>query len=588
VEGGGLQLNDSAAGSPRSAPEPESLSAEERYHRFLRSATPTAVQLARLLSFFNPPSLQAMKLIRAAAGLTADTAHEAEVVLGGLLHIAPGRAGGLPLWIYRFYEGVPALLQRTADRDEPQVRRFSERFHDYLRRRHKERAGIAGVIPIDSGDSAIRALEDWFLDLDENALLMILDNAEDLIPSLHQLRIREGSALLSRGTVDGRTQSETPAVQDDSPNSSEETLAEPPMMPTSRFYQVGGTLWVDVPSYVERAADTELDRHVREGEFCYVLTTRQMGKSSLMVRMARRLKDEGKHAAIVDLSAIGSDSRLITADQWYYSIADAILDKLDLEEDLEAWWDDPARAAPAQRLVQFFRDVVLRQTSGSVVIFVDDIESTLSLPFADDFFAAIRSCYNARAEDPEFRRLSFVLLGVASPSDLISESTRTPFNIGKAIHLIDFTLEEAQPLAVGLGSDPDGREMTLRRILYWTDGHPYLTQKICNLAVEESGDGIAPEAIDRIVEREFFTPGADRKDDNLKFVRNRLSGHGELTRRLLHTYRRVLRNEPIKDDPTSPVHAELKLAGVVKARDNGSLAVRNRIYARVFGEKWIT
>lgn len=53
---------------------------------------------------------------------------------------------------------------------------------------------------------------------------------------------------------------------------------------TSNFYVTGGTLPQDAPSYVERRADRDLFDGLLKGEFCYVLTSRQMGKSSLMVR----------------------------------------------------------------------------------------------------------------------------------------------------------------------------------------------------------------------------------------------------------------------------------------------------------------
>ena len=58
------------------------------------------------------------------------------------------------------------------------------------------------------------------------------------------------------------------------------------------FFTAGGTLPADAPSYVERPADEELFQEIMSGEFCYALTSRQMGKSSLMIRMARRLRNE--------------------------------------------------------------------------------------------------------------------------------------------------------------------------------------------------------------------------------------------------------------------------------------------------------
>jgi hypothetical protein len=61
----------------------------------------------------------------------------------------------------------------------------------------------------------------------------------------------------------------------------------------SSFYVTGGTLPPGVPSYVERQADKDLYEGLSRGEFCYVLTSRQMGKSSLMVHAAARLREDG-------------------------------------------------------------------------------------------------------------------------------------------------------------------------------------------------------------------------------------------------------------------------------------------------------
>jgi WD40 repeat protein len=359
------------------------------------------------------------------------------------------------------------------------------------------------------------------------------------------------------------------------------------MSRASQFYIVGGTLAADAPSYVKRGADEELYRLVRDREFCYVLTSRQMGKSSLMVRTAKRLADDdGCRVAMVDLTTLGTATGPEAIEQWYYGLAEAIRDELGLDLDLEAWWDLKSRLPAVQRLGHFFRDVVLTKTDGPVVIFVDEIDTTLGLPFSDDFFAAIRSCFNRRAANPEFFRLTFVFLGVASPSDLIADRKHTPFNIGHRIDLTDFTPEEARPLAAGLSDDGPTAERTLRHILEWTGGHPYLTQRACELVSAEPGGGRSDAAIDRVIEAAFLAPGADRNETNLRFVHDRLASTPRQARRLLPLYRKIRRGGTVRDDPRSRIKTDLKLSGVVKPRPDGVLRVRNRIYERVFTDRW--
>ena len=92
-------------------------------------------------------------------------------------------------------------------------------------------------------------------------------------------------------------------------------------------------------------------------------------------------------------------------------------------------------------MTNFFSDVLLKEVNqSSTVLFFDEIDSTLSIPFSDDFYVALRAVYNARSTVPDFKRLSFVLVGVAPPVDLISDSKRTPFNIGHRVELKDFML----------------------------------------------------------------------------------------------------------------------------------------------------
>lgn len=354
-------------------------------------------------------------------------------------------------------------------------------------------------------------------------------------------------------------------------------------------YQVGGCLTIDAPTYVIRQADIDLYKNLQQGNYCYVLNSRHMGKSSLRVRIMAQLQRSGIVCAAIDLTSIGSKN--ITPEQWYAGVIYSLVNSLKLTDkfDFRNWWRSLDLLSPVQRFSQFIQQVLLKEIEDKIIIFIDEIDSTLGLNFSlDDFFAAIRSCYNSRADDSNYQRLSFVFLGVASPSSLVQDKNCTPFNIGKAIALCGFQLHEVEPLITGLATQHQNPQALIKEVLAWTDGQPFLTQKICNSIVDTQATippGKEAEWVENLIHHTIIN-NWESKDDpqHLKTICDRLFNNPADSTKLLQLYQQILQSDSVAQDDTN-YQKQLLLSGLVK-QEGVKLKVYNRIYQSVFNSDW--
>ncbi|MHC5863193.1 AAA-like domain-containing protein, partial [Nostoc sp.] len=310
----------------------------------------------------------------------------------------------------------------------------------------------------------------------------------------------------------------------------------------------------------------------------------------------------------------------ITIEQWYAGVIDSLVRSFKLYKtfDLETWWTNNHLLSPVQRWSKFIDTVLLVTIPENIVIFIDEIDSILSLKFnLDDFFAVIRDCYNCRADNPVYNRLTFALIGVSTPSDLIQDNRRTSFNIGRAIDLTGFVLHEMKPLAQGLAVVGNPQAL-IQAVLDLTGGQPFLTQKVCKLLVqaslEERTKGVREKqryedvsSIQRFEGEESQIPNstfqiaewveclvreriienweAQDEPEHLRTIRNRLLRRGEQRiGRLLGLCQQILQYGAIVADD-SPEQTELRLAGLLVKQD-GKLRFYNRIYQDVFNPEW--
>ena len=352
------------------------------------------------------------------------------------------------------------------------------------------------------------------------------------------------------------------------------------LVQAAEFFQVGGPVQPDRLGYVERAADRALEAALRSRSLVYVLGARGIGKSSLLAHAARALGQAGDLAAIIDLAHLGARGEDADVERWTYAIAHRVVHELRLRVDLPSWWRERTAIAPETRLADFFWDVVLTNTTAAVTIMFDEVERALALPFGRELLTAIDTCYERRAREPDYVRLSFALAGVVAREDLEAAAPRraSPVSIDAA----DFTPEESYTLALGFGGARTQTQALMDRIYVWTSGHPLLTQKVAR-GVSRKGGKL--EDVEHVVRGELLTASALEEEPFIR-IRARLTARNGAARRALKVLRRVARGARVAPPADRAVRDVLLLSGVVAVAD-GALCYRNRILREAFGARWV-
>ncbi|MGB5166711.1 MAG: AAA-like domain-containing protein [Woeseiaceae bacterium] len=355
---------------------------------------------------------------------------------------------------------------------------------------------------------------------------------------------------------------------------------------TGEFFSVGQPLHAVRAGYISRAADETFYDTVAAGRYAHVIAPDRSGKSSLVAAAAVRLTANGAKVAILDLQQISVRDGGNDAGRWYYSVAYRLLRQLRIRFDLQEWWHDKSILSNRQRLVEFYSEVILGNIQEQIVVFVDEIQCIGELPFADQLLASIRAAHNARTTDPDFQRLTFALFGECDPAALIEQPELSPFAVTQPITLADFSRDDLDLFGTELGLDKAVASAALDRIYFWTDGQPYLTQKLARaIARDGAGDDVT-EQVDSIAAQQLIGRAAIHSEPHMSHIHRRVVNHPQHKEALLNLYGKIRKGIEVQADLGSPLHRFLLAIGLVSINEERCLEVRNRCYAAVFTARW--
>jgi hypothetical protein len=352
----------------------------------------------------------------------------------------------------------------------------------------------------------------------------------------------------------------TPPLQQFQPPSPQASVA--PLEPAE------GTMDAESRFYIEREGDGVVRRAlVRQGVTITIKGPRQMGKSSLLMRVIQRAQAAGREAVYLDLQQFDQEV-LAESDRFYIQFCQAIAEQLGLPDGTaEAW---AAGGGNNQLATRYVQNQVLKPLNRPLLLAMDEVDRLFEAEYRSDFFAMLRGWHNNRASPvPLFRpwkQLDLALVTATEPYHLIANLNQSPFNVGEVIPLDDFSAEQVAELNQRHGAPlAPGPLAQLMALLH---GHPYLVRRALYLVA----GGQMP--VERVLEQANSDYGPF--GDHLRYHLFRIVDNKALRAGL----RQVIRSNRCDDEKTS----RLLIAAGLARQEGGAVLPRCPLYASYFGE----
>ncbi|NBB31827.1 AAA-like domain-containing protein [Cellulophaga sp. BC115SP] len=330
--------------------------------------------------------------------------------------------------------------------------------------------------------------------------------------------------------------------------------------------------------YTLREADTQVKNIIADmGRPGYVLVSRQMGKTNLLINAKKQLETDRDAFIYIDLSNTFPspkgcfeniiDNAIDSYPEKFSKASDLILERRKTLKDIP----------PHKQHTNELRILLQALNGGKLVIILDEIDALTKTNYSDQIFSQIRSTYfGARVNYNEFCNLTYLLSGVVEPTEIIKDPKVSPFNIGQKIYLNDFTKVEFDSFikTAQLNINPE----ISKRIYDWTNGNPRITWDVCSeLEDRMINNDCTPELIDKIVHDLYLKSYDKAPIDNIREI---VLNDREIRNAIIEI--EYNKGKQVADR----LKSKLYLAGIINYSDD-DVHIKNEVIKKCLNFEWL-
>jgi AraC-like DNA-binding protein len=235
-----------------------------------------------------------------------------------------------------------------------------------------------------------------------------------------------------------------------------------------------GAVPLGSPFYLERALlEEQVEQEIRKpGALVRIKAPREMGKTSLLLRILDYAKRLGYHTVSLNLEQV-DQAILSDLNQFLRWLCANTARQLQLKPSLDEYWDEDLGSKIS--CTSYVEDYLLESIATPLVLALDEVNQIFEHPqVAKDFLPLLRSWYEEAKTLPIWQKLRLIVVH-STEIYVPLQLNQSPFNVGLPIQLNTFSEREVQQLAQCYGIDWSDGEAA-RQLMDMVGGHPALVQ----------------------------------------------------------------------------------------------------------------
>lgn len=241
--------------------------------------------------------------------------------------------------------------------------------------------------------------------------------------------------------------------------------------PDEGLIRITSNFYIERPPIESECYDTI----TQPGALIRIKAPRQMGKTSLMERILHHAsKHGGSRTAVLNFQLLSSQwlTNLDTFWQWFCA---AISAELQVAEKVDYYWSAvPSKLDSNSKCKNYFEQYLFKQISEPITIGLDEVDRVFEYPAVfQNFFGLLRALNQEAKRRDVWGQLRLVLVHsteVYVPMPVY----QSPFNVGLAVSLPEFTPQQVQDLVKRHELEPEWGQTEIAQLMALVGGHPFL------------------------------------------------------------------------------------------------------------------